>query len=422
VAALSAPASRAPQFFELAASRFTDSETKGRREFFQQVGSVIGMRANRQDMRQVVKTASNSSGPASDWWRGATLDGLAEGVQAKGAEAVAALKESQDLFLKMFEQRPGPVAHAAVHLLAVVGLPKNSATVKTLTRAEATAADHHADTAARVDAIDLLALSNSAAEAPLFEKLIDAQEPDSVQIVAVRALNSMKGGEVGPILLAKWRGMTPLVRSEATNTLLRGGSDRTRLLLEAVKNGDVPTWQLDSYKPRLFMDRDPAVRDMARKLFEQSSAQREQALKQYQAALNLSGDAARGKEVFKRACTKCHQLDGVGVAVGPNLGTVRNHPESELLGDIIMPSKRIEEGYETYVVDLTSGETLDGIMSAQTSATITLRQEQKREVTIPRQDIRNMYASKVSMMPDGLEKQISIEQMADLLAFLKADR
>jgi len=170
------------------------------------------------------------------------------------------------------------------------------------------------------------------------------------------------------------------------------------------------------------MDRDPAVLDLARALFQQSPAQREQVLQQYQAALNLDGDARRGKEVFKRVCSKCHALDGVGVAVGPNLGTVRNHPASELLDDIILPSKSIEQGYETYVVDLASGEILDGIMSAHTPATVTLRQEQQREVVISRENIRRMYVSNLSMMPEGLEKQVSVPQMADLLAFLKAAR
>ena len=216
--------------------------------------------------------------------------------------------------------------------------------------------------------------------------------------------------------------MSAPVRAEATNTLLTGGSDRVRLLLEAVKNGDVQTWQLDSYKPRLFMDPDPDVRQLARALFEQSSAQREEVLKQYQAALNMPGDASRGRETFTRVCTRCHALDGVGVAVGPNLGTVRNHPASELLVDIILPSKSIEQGYETYVVELASGDIVDGIMSAQTPATITLRQEQGRETVIARRDIKAMHVSKVSMMPEGLEKQISVGQMADLLTFLKAVR
>ena len=87
-----------------------------------------------------------------------------------------------------------------------------------------------------------------------------------------------------------------------------------------------------------------------------------------------------------------------------------------------MPSKSIEQGYETYVVDLASGEIVDGIMSAHTPATITLRQEQRRETVISRENIRRMYVSNVSMMPDGLEKEIDVQQMADLLAFLKAVR
>jgi len=92
------------------------------------------------------------------------------------------------------------------------------------------------------------------------------------------------------------------------------------------------------------------------------------------------------------------------------------------LEDIILPSKSIEHGFESYVVELASGDIVDGIMSAQTSATITLRQEQGRETVVARQDIKSMRISRVSMMPEGLEKQITVSQMADILTFLKAVR
>src|SRR5947208_15397279 len=108
----------------------------------------------------------------------------------------------------------------------------------------------------------------------------------------------------------------------------------------------------------------------------------------------MAGDVARGKETFTRVCSRCHALDGVGVAVGPNLGTVRNHPAPELLEDIILPSKSIEHGFETYVVELASGDIVDGIMRAQTSATITLLQEQGREKVIARQDSTTMRISR----------------------------
>ena len=422
VAALSASPGRVLPYFELAVSRLADSETKARRNFFHQVGAVIGMRAKSEEMRRLLTIVVDGPRPNSDWWGGATLDGMAEGVRAKGADAKAALKPDRDLFLRMFAGRPGPPGHAAVHLLAVLGLPNDSAATESLKRAERIAADRKVDASVRADSLDLLALANSDREARLLERLLDPQEPESVQIAAVRALNSIIGPKVGPMLLAKWNGMSAPVRAEATNTLLSGGSDRVLLLLEAVKNGDVQTWQLDPYKPRLFMEPDPAVRQLARALFEQSSAQREQVLKEYQAALNVAGNVARGRKTFVLVCSKCHALDGVGVAVGPNLGTVRNHPASELLEDILAPSKSIEAGYETYVVELSSGEIVDGIMSVQTPATITLRQEQGRETVVARQDIKNMRVSKVSMMPDGLEKQISTSQMADLLTFLKSVR
>jgi putative membrane-bound dehydrogenase-like protein len=422
VAALTAPPHRALPYFELAVSRFADSETKGRRDFFHHVGSVIGMKADAKEMRRLLATVADSSQRNSDWWSGATLDGMAEGVRAKGVDAKAALQADRDTFLRMFESRPGPVGHAAVHLLVVLGLPDDSVAARALRRAETIAADRKADATSRADALNLLALANDDREAHLLESLLDAREPDAVQIAAVKALSSVKGPKVGALLLAKWNGISATVRAEAINTLLSGGSDRVRLLLEAVKNGNVQTWQLEPYKPRLFMDPDPAVRQLARALFEQSSEQREQVLKEYQAALNMTGDGTRGKEAFTRVCSKCHALDGVGVAVGPNLGTVRNHPASELLEDIILPSKSIEHGFETYVVELATGDIVDGIMSAQTSATITLRQEQGRETVIARQDIKSMRVSKVSMMPEGLEKQISVGQMADLLTFLKAVR
>src|SRR5256885_4081869 len=58
-------------------------------------------------------------------------------------------------------------------------------------------------------------------------------------------------------------------------------------------------------------------------------------------------------------------------------------------------------------VELASGDIMDGIMSAQTPATITLKQEQGRETVIARQDIKTIRVSKVSMMPEGLEDRKS---------------
>ena len=193
----------------------------------------------------------------------------------------------------------GPRA-ALADSFVVVPFPDDPAAAEALKHAEVIAADRKRDAALRADALELLALAKSDHEAHLLESLLNPQEPDAVQIAAVKALTSVSVPKVGALLLAKWNGMSATVRAEATNALLSGGSDRVRLLLEAVKNGDVQTWQLEPYKPRLFMDSDPTVRQLARSLFEQSSAQREQVLKEYQAALNMASQYKPARDALAR--------------------------------------------------------------------------------------------------------------------------
>src|SRR5438094_1617628 len=168
------------------------------------LGSVMGMKADAKEMRRLLATLADSSHRNSDWWGGATLDGMAEGVRARGADAKAALKGDRDVFLRMFEHRPGPVGHAAVHLLGVLGLPDDAAAAETLKRAEARAVDRKVEAALRAGALELLARAKSDHQAHLLESLLDPQEPDPVQIAAVKALNSVRGPKVGALLLAKW--------------------------------------------------------------------------------------------------------------------------------------------------------------------------------------------------------------------------
>jgi putative heme-binding domain-containing protein len=170
------------------------------------------------------------------------------------------------------------------------------------------------------------------------------------------------------------------------------------------------------------MHRDPAIREEARTLLESAEGEREKVIAQYQPALERSGDAARGKSLFKDVCSKCHKLDGFGSEVGPDLGTVRHQPKQVLLTAILHPSQSISQGFEAYVVETISGSTLDGVMGAQTATTISLKQEEGKQDVIQRKDIRNMYATNLSAMPADLEKQIDVQEMADLLDYIKSHR
>jgi len=122
--------------------------------------------------------------------------------------------------------------------------------------------------------------------------------------------------------------------------------------------------------------------------------------------------------VFTRTCAACHHIgNGTSADVGPDLATIRHRPPLSLLEDILSPSQSIAQGYETYIVELRGGRVEAGTLASQTASAITLRQAGK-PVSIPRHDIRRLSVDAQSTMPSTLDKAISPDEMADLLAFL----
>ncbi|MEX2263248.1 MAG: PVC-type heme-binding CxxCH protein [Bryobacteraceae bacterium] len=402
IAALSASSNEAPRLFA-SASRFTAAP-----EFFRLLGAVIGARRRPVEVESVLRRVSQ---PGESSWRAAALQGLAAGLKTPVASSRAPA-----LALRLFSDDDPSIRRNALRVLEVLGLPPNSAA--SVGQAAAMARDTRATPELRADAVGLLALAGAARWRPLFERLSDAQEPEAVQLAAVAALGRLPGEEPGKFLIAHWRAMTSAVRLQAADAIYKD-PNRMPLVLAALKNGDVQPWTLAfRHKRQLVMHRDPAIRDAARALLE-SPGGREPVIQRYQSALDQPGDMARGKAVFENVCSKCHQLNGLGAEVGPNLATVRNQPRQVLLADILDPNRSISQGFEAYVVETVSGATLDGVLGPQTATNLTLRREEGKQDVIARKDIKSIYVTNLSAMPADLEKQIDSRQMADLLEYIK---
>jgi putative membrane-bound dehydrogenase-like protein len=415
IAALSASSDRAPALFRSAAA-FTDRPTSGRARFFHQTAAVIGARRKTAEIRELLGKLHKSATPGSSWWLAATLDGLAQGFGTSPPR----IDLGQDLLLKLFERPDADVRRASLRVLRATGLPSGAAPV--LVRAATTAQNAGGDPAARADSIGLLALDDPAAHEPLFKKLVDPQQPDAVQAAAVRGLARVKGPAVATFLIERWKSMTPEVRMQAADAMFLDPG-RPTLLLAAIEKDIVQPWSLAfRHKRQLLMSRDAALRETARSLLEEKASERENVLKRYQAALERTGDAQKGRTVFERTCARCHKLDRVGQNVGPDLATIRGRPPQAILSDIIMPSASIAQNYETYVVETASSGTIEGVMSAQSPSTITIRHEAGRDEVIRRADIKRLRVLSLSAMPADLDQQITVDQMADLLRFLQSAR
>lgn len=423
IAAFSAPRWDAAELFRTAAAKLGDRDTPGRRALFARLGSTIGGARDATAARDVLRHVTRTAAGAPAWWRAATLEGLAAGLR-RGRRPTADYEVERGLLATLLLGREGPdVRRAALDLAEIVELPGSAAAQPLLKEAERLATDATADAGARADAVRLLGSADVVRYQPLLRGVISRAEPGVVQVAAVRALGAMKGADVATTFLDLWERWTPAVRDEAVRALIREPG-RVRALLEAVAAGRVRPTEIERpLRIRLMMLDDDTLRNRARALFAESPAGGAQAIGRYQRALAASGDERRGAGVFARACSTCHKYRGAdGAAFGPDLGEVRNRLPAALLTDILQPNHAIADGYELWAIELADGTSAGGVIGAENPTSITLRQPGGTETTIARTQIKSMRIAEMSAMPEGLDAQITVQDMADLIAFIKSSR
>ena len=132
-----------------------------------------------------------------------------------------------------------------------------------------------------------------------------------------------------------------------------------------------------------------------------------------------TGNAARGAVAFKDAqCINCHRFSGRGESLGPDLTNVANRFQTkEILESIVYPSQVVSDQYASQVV-VANGKTYMGVAAKGADGSITVLQSDGQKVQLAAADIEDVRASKLSSMPEGLLNRLSLEQVADLFAFL----
>lgn len=317
---------------------------------------------------------------------------------------------------------PDPeVRPAALNLLEAVGVPHSDASRRAMGRAIATAQDQGADAGNRADAIRLVSLSSSSDHADLFRRMIQPGEADAVQAAAVAGLVRANAGDLAAFLLERWEEL-PRPARRVAGEAMTASPDLAEALVDALEGGFIEPWMLEfRSKRRLIMHSDAVLRRRAREVLTQSERDKERVIERYRAAMaRESGVAARGKLVFQRDCQECHRLAGEGKDVGPDLGTVRTRPALNLLTDILLPSESISQTYESYIVELTDGDLIEGVLGSQGPGFLTLRREGGEEESIDRDRIESMRVARISAMPSDFEERVNPSEMADLIRYIQS--
>ena len=142
------------------------------------------------------------------------------------------------------------------------------------------------------------------------------------------------------------------------------------------------------------------------------------------AAVKLPGDSARGRKLFTEPggvnCTACHRVAGEGSDLGPDLSGVGVQFDRRALAEAILyPSKTVREGYQQIVIEMADGEDISGVVKGETADSLILRDGSGREHKLPRASIKARRNSALSLMPEGLQTALSLDDFADLVAYLQ---
>ncbi|WP_153555610.1 PVC-type heme-binding CxxCH protein [Roseimaritima sediminicola] len=213
--------------------------------------------------------------------------------------------------------------------------------------------------------------------------------------------------------------LPPAVREAAIGALLRD-KQTIAWLLDRVQDGRVtmPLVGLNNVD-RLKRHSDAEVRKRAAKAFAAAGADRSEVIAKYALALEQRGNAQAGAALFSQHCAACHQVGGVGTNVGPDISDSRTKTKAALLAAVLDPNAAIDAAFLRYSVLTVDGRLLDGLLLSDAGDTVVLQQQGGQRVQLAREEIESISTAGVSLMPEGFEQLLSVEQMRDLLTYVK---
>jgi putative heme-binding domain-containing protein len=222
-------------------------------------------------------------------------------------------------------------------------------------------------------------------------------------------------------VLAAWPGLSPQVRATAAETLFARPA-WIAAFLDAVEQGKVKTGEVDPARIALMQaSADAKLRERADKLFAKSRlSKRADVVANYQKALLLKGNAASGKAIFKKDCSACHRLEGVGEQIGAELGAIREKGSDAILLSVLDPNREVLPKFLAYRLVTDAGRIFTGMITAETATSITIRRADATSETVLRINVEELRSTGMSFMPEGLETLVDHQAMADLLAYLNS--
>lgn len=227
--------------------------------------------------------------------------------------------------------------------------------------------------------------------------------------LAVQRLRQIRDPAVAPQVLKIWPTLSPSLRQKFVD-MLATREEWSKELRAAIHDHIVAISEIPLATRQRLGLKAPGSGDS-----------RAEVLAKYKNVAALAPVASRGAAVFEKNCAACHAFRNTGHAVGPNLGEFAGKSAEDFVLAILDPNAALEPKFAAYEIEMKDGRSFHGIVRGETATSLTVAQANGMEEKLLRSEIKNMAASSLSLMPEGLEQAITPQDMADLIAWVKQD-
>ena len=282
--------------------------------------------------------------------------------------------------------------------------------------------NRNADHAARRRAIHSLAAVGDAASLPT---LLGVLNDRAVYVTVVKVLSQFDDPQVPKALLSRWSGLRDGSRPLAVDTLCSRRSYAIALA-GGLENGTVTASDLSATQVRRLLSfNDESIRRTLEKHWgtvNESSAETAANIARLKQVLTRDGlaraDLSKGAVRFKKLCATCHRFLGEGGRIGPDLTGSNRGNMDYLLGNIVTPSEVVPRQFTVSTLVTKKGRQINGVVVQDTGATVQV-QTDKELITIPAAEVDERVDTGKSLMPDGLLKNLTDDEIRELIAFLQ---
>ena len=339
------------------------------------------------------------------------LLGLRDGLEGRSDVKAPA---GWDQLYASLQTQTGPSSRVALQLAQQFG------DTGAADRMVAMLSDKSANAGTRLQALQALASQRNPQLQP---QLVTLLSDKALRREVIRAAASFDDEALGKAMLQQYASYSDEEKLEVVQAMATR-SGYGRLLTDAIKAKRIPRRDIPAYTARTlrrvvgngFVEVWGAIDGL--------STDKEQQFAKYRQLLTAdaldNSDPSHGRDLFKRTCNACHKLYGEGGAIGPDITGANRTNLEYLLGNILTPSAVIQDAYKMHLILTDDGRVYSGIPAGENERQLRLRVANRDEpIIIPKSQIESREIAPVSMMPEGMLKTLTDQEVLDLIAYLQ---